>query len=113
MAASSSGAVGTLRRALANGAFVSVNPAMTRSRRGLSLISEVPRERVVTETDGPFVSMRTSGANSAARPVDVATVVEALGRLWSVDSDEARSLIYRNFRALLQQPGHLLDPEGL
>jgi TatD DNase family protein len=97
-----SGGVGALRRALANGAYISVNPAMVRSRRGRTLIAEVPRERVLTETDGPFVSVEASGGTAPAKPVDVAGVVEALGRLWSVDLEEARTLIYRNFTALLR-----------
>jgi TatD DNase family protein len=96
-----SGALGTLRRALANGAYISVNPAMTRSRRGLALISEVPRERVLTETDGPFVTLGAEGALAPARPPDVAFVVEALAQAWAVESEEARAAIYQNFTTLL------------
>jgi TatD DNase family protein len=96
-----SGGVGALRRALANGAHVSVNPAMVRSQRGRALIAEVPRERVLTETDGPFVSIRKSPTIMPAKPIDVAGVIDALSKLWSVEPQEARAVVYRNFAALL------------
>lgn len=99
-----SGGTGTLRRALANGAYISVNPAMIRSPRSLAVISEVPPERVLTETDGPFVTVGPSGSSSSARPIDVASVIEALARLWLVDSEEARAVIYRNFSTVLKAP---------
>jgi TatD DNase family protein len=83
-----SGAVGTLRRAMANGAHISVNPAMVRSQRGRALIAEVPRERVLTETDGPFVSVRKSATITPAKPIDVAGVVDELSKLWSVEPQE-------------------------
>jgi TatD DNase family protein len=96
-----SGAIGTLHRALANGAYVSVNPAMIRSRRGLALISEVPRERVLTETDGPFVTLGAQGALAPARPPDVSIVIDALAQAWAVESEEARAVVYQNFNTLL------------
>lgn len=96
-----SGAIATLHRALANGAYISVNPAMIRSRRGLALISEVPRERVLTETDGPFVTVAAQGALAPARPPDVSLVVHALAQAWTVDSEEAGAVIYQNFNTLL------------
>jgi TatD DNase family protein len=93
-----SGGVGALRRAVRHGAYVSVNPAMVRSERGRALIAEVPRERILTETDGPFVTV----GGSAAVPADVAGVVEALGRLWGTDRHEAAGVVYQNFSSLLK-----------
>jgi len=97
-----SGGVRALRRAVANGAYFSVNPAMVRSERGRSLIAEVPRERIVTETDGPFVTVGSSTAAKAAVPADVRGVVTELGRLWGVDEDESRDIVIRNFSVLLK-----------
>lgn len=97
-----SGGVRALRRALANGAYISVNPAMVRSERGRALIAETPCNRVVTETDGPFVTMGPAGM--AATPNDVGRVVSELAGLWSVEVGEARVVVYRNFAALLSEP---------
>ncbi len=93
-----SGAVRTLKRAVANGAYFSVNPAMMRSDRGRTLVSQVPRERVLTETDGPFVSVD----DAPALPYQVHLVVDELARLWGVSPDEARSTVRQNLSAVLR-----------
>lgn len=96
-----SGGVRALRRALSNGAFISVNPAMMRSDRGRALVAEVPRARVLTETDGPFVTMGSAAVPTAATPADVRGVVVELGLLWGVDPAEARDIVYGNFASML------------
>lgn len=93
-----SGGTRALRRAIANGAYVSFNTAMMRSERGRSLVGEVPRERVLTETDGPFVTV--DGA--AAEPHYVALVLEGLAKLWDTAVDDVRRTVYANFSALLR-----------
>jgi TatD DNase family protein len=98
-----SGGVRTLRRALGNGAYISVNPAMVRSERGRTLIADVPRDRILTETDGPFVMIGTSAAAIPATPLDVHHAVTGLAVLWAIDAEEARAVIYRNFKALIHQ----------
>ena len=93
-----SGGLRALRRAVANGAYFSMNPAMAQSDRGCALIAEVPRDRVVTETDGPFVTVD----DAPAAPHHVAIVIGALSRIWAIDEDEARQIVYRNFSAVLK-----------
>ncbi len=52
-----SGPLKQLDRLLAQGHFCSVNPAMLRSRNGKSIIERLSPDRVLTETDGPFVAV--------------------------------------------------------
>ena len=92
-----SGGVKALRRAVANGAYVSFNTAMMQSERGRSLLAEVPRERVLTETDGPFVTVD----GVAAEPRHAGTVLEGLARLWGMTAGEAGRAVYDNFASLL------------
>lgn len=95
-----SGGSRALKRAIANGAYVSFNTAMMRSERGRALASEVPRHRVLTETDGPFVKV----GDLAAEPHRVAMVVEGLANLWGTTVDAARLTVYENFAAILRAP---------
>lgn len=90
------GSAKALERALANGAYVSVNPAMCQSQRGQALMARVPVERVLTETDGPFVSV----GERPAVPSDVANVVDKLSEVWKVSSVAARELVYANYRRI-------------
>lgn len=47
-----------LERLLSLGHYCSINPAMLRSTRGRAIVERLPRDRVLTETDGPFVQVR-------------------------------------------------------
>lgn len=94
-----SGSLKTLKEATAAGAYFSVNMAMIRSDRGQRLVREMPRDRVLTESDGPFVQVR----GRAASPLSVRDVLAGLARIWGVDPAETKENVLHNFRRLLQQ----------
>lgn len=92
-----SGSRRELERAIASGFYFSVGPAMVRSKTGGLLLSTMPKDRVLTETDGPFV--QTSGR--PARPGDVASVLETIAEHWNVSIAEAKATVARNFATLV------------
>ena len=92
-----SGSAREANRAAASGLYFSVNPAMIRSKSGQALVAGMDPDRVLTETDGPFV---TAG-NTPANPPDVAFVVRYLADVWQTSEDEAARRVLSNFRALL------------
>jgi TatD DNase family protein len=91
-----SGSSRELQRAIDFGFYFSVGPAMVKSKSGLALLAAMPRDRVLTETDGPFVNT----AGRPARPADVVTVVHEISQFWRRSPDEAKSLIFQNFQAI-------------
>lgn len=90
-----SGALKHADRAIDAGAYFSVNAAMLRSQKGVRLVRALPRERVLTETDGPHVNL---GARRVA-PADIPQLVRDLAAVWSCDADEARDQIWQNMTA--------------
>lgn len=91
---------GTLKQAdaaAASGFYFSVNTAMIRSAASQKLIARLPPERILTETDGPFVT--TGGRPS--HPADTALVVEYLSRLWRTSTEDTRAGVLSNFHDLL------------
>lgn len=92
-----SGPMRTLERALALGAYFSINPAMCRSRSFDRLVARLPRDRVLTETDGPFVVI----GGRQAEPRDVREVVTALSRMWDLTSPQVAGILYDNFAKAL------------
>ena len=92
-----SGTKRDLRSAVTNGLYFSVNPAMVHSRSGRGLLSEMPRDRVITETDGPFVDIQSRPAT----PSCVAVVLEALADMWRISSEEATAQVFATFERLL------------
>jgi TatD DNase family protein len=86
-----------LTRAIGGGFFFSVNNAMLHSETGRSLVLQMPRERVLTETDGPFVQ---DGAGPAT-PTTVKATVRSLAELWERSPADVQAATLDNFRMLL------------
>ena len=87
-----SGALRDLRRAVAAGFYFSVNVAMIRSEQGQRIIREIPLDRLLTETDGPFAKHE----GSPATPATIPCVLDGLGSLLEISTEEVRLAIHRN-----------------
>ena len=85
------------RRAAAMGCYFSVNGEMIRSDRGRTLVTDLPLERILTETDGPF----TQSNGRAAEPLDVMATTEALAALRGNPPDVMAQTLVSNLRSLL------------
>jgi TatD DNase family protein len=92
------GTAAELRRALDLGCYFSVNLAMLDGDRRRELVSAIPLDRLLTETDGPFT--RTAGRPS--RPNDVAAVVSELATLHAIDGPVMARKITSNLRSLIR-----------
>lgn len=85
------------RRAAAMGCYFSVNGEMIRSDRGRTLVADLPLERILTETDGPF----TQSNGRTAEPVDVMATTEALATLRGKPLNVMAQTLITNLRSLL------------
>lgn len=93
-----SDSVSVLRRAINAGHYFSINPSMLQTKSGQAVIDLVPRDRILTETDGPYVKV----GRAAAKPFDVLTVINGIAIRWGVDSDAVEELVSENFRKLCE-----------
>ncbi|WP_081688946.1 Qat anti-phage system TatD family nuclease QatD [Inquilinus limosus] len=99
-----SGTAAQLRRATDIGCWFSVGPAMLGGEKGRSLAKAMPRDRILTETDGPFAS----GSKGPLHPVDAWQAVKQLAAIWGMPLTEAQSLLLENLRSLSASgPDHL------
>lgn len=74
-----SGSLAESRRAAEVGCYFSVNAAMLKSDRGRSLILDIPSNRLLTETDSPFISIdsrKSSPLDSIGILTDLANLLE-------------------------------------
>lgn len=90
-----SGNAAQLRRAAGMGCWFSVNPAMVKSVHGRALIRCMPRDRVLLESDGPFVLMD----ERPATPADGASVVAYLAGAWGISRAAAEAAVDGNWAA--------------
>lgn len=86
-----------LRRAIELGCWFSVGPAMLKTKRAKELILEIPLNRLLTETDGPFVKV----SNRVVMPWDVAIAVEQLALILDMSYDDVDNLVNNNAHILL------------
>lgn len=84
------------RRALAMGCYFSINSEMVSSPKNRALIRSLPLDRVLTETDGPFVQI----GGRPSRPTDIPSTVSGLSELIGVDDQMLKRRILENYRSL-------------
>lgn len=91
-----SGSQRELARAVELGCWFSVGPAMLVGSKGRALTANMPRDRVLTESDGPFARVDTR----AALPWDAERATTALAELWAEPVDEVCEQLASNLRRL-------------
>ncbi len=79
------------------GYFFSVNPAMIKSVSGRKIISKIPKEFILTETDGPFIVEKGLPLN----PGETSPVIDYLAQEWNASSYNVENIISSNFLRLI------------
>ena len=70
---------------------------MIKGQKGTAILGMIPRDRVVTETDGPFAKIQ----GRALEPAEVVDAVLACAASWNVDKVSAEARLTFNFRRLV------------
>lgn len=84
-------------RAVKLGCYFSINPEMLRSPRHRQLVAGLPTDRLLSETDGPFVSH----GGRPVRPRDVDSTVAQLAAVRGEPTDVMAQMVLTNLQALL------------
>ncbi len=95
-----SGIICELDRAIALGCWFSLGSVMLRSKCGMELARRMPRARVLTESDGPFVQI----GGRAVFPWEVVIAVDALAGVWGSDTASIEQILEDNLSNLLGGP---------
>lgn len=93
------GSVNLINEIIDNGYFFSINPAMIRSANGKKIIHAIPKHRVLTESDGPFVFIR----KEPIKPKNIELVIDYLSLIWKIPVEEVEKQIEANFFHLINQ----------
>lgn len=96
-----SGSHPTLRRVISSGHYLSVNTAMLSTKKGRDVLELVPHEKILTETDGPYVKV----GRTAAKPLDMKQVLEAIGDMWGQPVASVEAQVAANYRTLCSSVG--------
>ena len=86
------------RRAAALGCYFSVNAEMVRSDRSRALVADLPMDRILTESDGPFTQID----GHPAEPSDMHVTNAVIARVRNVPSHEIATAVQINLKSLLR-----------
>jgi TatD DNase family protein len=84
-----SGKISTLKNILNHGYYFSINSAMCKSKKGQNIISKLPRNRVLVETDAPFVKN--------VLPYDNEETYNYLTKVWGIEINKTKQQVLENF----------------
>ncbi|ESY56061.1 MULTISPECIES: Qat anti-phage system TatD family nuclease QatD [Mesorhizobium] len=91
-----SGSQRQLRRAVDQGCWFSCGPSMLKSENGKAIARALPRNRVLTETDGPFALE----GSRPLQPRDSWQALKMLSDIWQIPEAEAAGILKDNLVAL-------------
>lgn len=92
-----SGSLNLIDKITESGYYFSVNTAMIKSKNGQNIIKKIPKERILTETDGPFIKHKSK----IVTPVDIKDIITYLNKSHNLENSEIQ--INRNFRKLIDR----------
>jgi TatD DNase family protein len=87
-----SGNISVLKNIINSGFFFSINSAMIQSSNGKKIITELPKELVLTETDFPYLNKS-----------NISEIHSYLSKLWNVSESDAEKIIDENFKKLIKR----------
>ncbi len=93
------GTMSEVRRGVQLGCYFSVNERMLSSQKGRRILCEIPDDRLLTETDGPFVER----SGRPVGPGDVKPALAAVAKIKSIDIEILQGRVVKNLRDILKK----------
>lgn len=91
------GSLNEAQKAVKLGCYFSINSSMLQTKKGQELLERIPAERILTETDGPFVEFN----GKPSKPSDVIYTLQLIAKLFKRTPDEISNLLNSNLKYLL------------
>lgn len=92
-----SGSLTTMKKAIDNGYFFSVNYAMLNSDSGKRIINMIPSNRILIESDAPFIKVQ----GRFFRPTDLIAITSSLSSHQNISLENMRSILWTNFKDII------------
>jgi len=94
-----SGSSQLIKNIIDAGYYFSINPSMINSSNGRTIISKIPIERLLTESDGPFIQINQKTIN----PWDLIVVLNYIATSRQMSINEVEEQIQKNFYNLIKR----------
>ncbi len=94
-----SGPIKILEKIISEGYMLSINYGMINSSNGKKIIDAIPKNQILSESDGPFIKIK----NQICYPWDVLYTYEYLSKKWEMPLQEVKKLVKNNFFNLVNK----------
>jgi TatD DNase family protein len=92
-----SGGLKLIDEIIDSGYYFSINTAMIKSVNGQKIIKRIPKEFILTETDGPFIEVN----NRIVKSSDITIVIDYLNKVFK--SKQMENQIVENYMKLVRK----------
>lgn len=93
-----SGGLNLIDQIANSGYYFSINPSMVNSENGRKIIERIPKNFILTESDGPYIQIR----NIIIEPKDIMIVIQYLSQFYKEEVSLVEKRIGLNFKKLLE-----------
>ncbi len=87
-----SGSIKYLEKAIDNGFYFSINIAMAKSTKGKNIIKAIPLQRILLETDGPFIKNK----GKPVTPRTIKNILHVIAKIKGISVEEVHAQILRS-----------------
>ena len=94
-----SGPLSLINSIVESGYYFSINPSMIQSEKGRKIISKIPLERILTESDGPFIKIN----KEIIKPENVILVIDYLSKERHLKPIQVENIVYSNYKLLIEK----------
>lgn len=92
-----SGSIGDLETAISYGYYFSVNSSMVQSKNGVSIIKKIPLDKLLIESDSPFIGVD----KESVMPPDNGLTIKGVSDIKDVSLSNLNFILEENFKSLI------------
>lgn len=89
----------TIKKAINNGLYFSINYSMVKSKSGKELIKNIPQDRLLLESDAPFVKFD----NNSFSITRIKKIVKELAKVLEINQLDISTVLWNNFKKLISE----------
>lgn len=87
-----------VKKARELGFYFSIPPSIVRSEHFQKMLSElIPKEKILTETDSPYLSPFKEFPN---QPSNIKESIKVISKIWKISSEKTEKIIEKNFKQI-------------
>lgn len=93
-----SGSIINLEKAISFGFYFSINSAMTQSKQGINIIKNIPLDRLLLESDSPFIGVD----KNSFIPLNMNSLVDSISSIRNIPTTTILNILEQNFNKLIK-----------